>query len=124
MLITESEAWRLWKGGKEANIKVAIPLTKFVEQAEELIRIWIDEKPNMNRGERLRLTLYRFRYVVSLAHAAKALDIPARKARDYHQHVLFGIMGRINYLEAAHAGEQYEFHIFAVLNMLYERFKK
>lgn len=33
-------------------------------------------------------------------------------------------MSRVKYLATVHAGEQYEFHVFAVLNMLYERFEK
>ena len=124
MIVTDSEAWRLWKDGKEKNIKTSIPLEEFVEQAEELIRLWVAEKPNINRSERLKLTLYRFRYAVSVAHAAKMFGIPERKAREFHQRVLCGVMSRVKYLATVHAGEQYEFHVFAVLNMLYERFEE
>ena len=123
MQITRSESWLLWADGEEKCIKTDIPLIAFVEKSEELVRQWINEKPSINRCQRLGLTLFRFRYAVSLAHAAKIMNIPARQAREYHQQALCGVMSRVDYLIAIHAGKEYEFHIFAVLNELYERFK-
>ncbi len=124
MQITKKESERFWGREGEKNIKSNIPLEAFVEQTEILVLQWIDEKPDKNRAVRLRVTLYRFRHAANLAHAAKMLDIPLRKARDYHAQALWGIMRSVRYLAKVHAGEQYEFHIFAVLHKLYERFEK
>lgn len=110
--------------GEEKNIRSDIPLETFVDNAEDLIRQWIDEKPRINRNERLILTLYRFRYAVSVAYTAMIMNIPVRKAREYHQQALCGIMSKVKYLMAVHTGEKYEFHVFAVLQMLYDRFEK